>query len=55
MKKFVPYGKLSRKEQMRIDREKRGDWGAIRPVSVVFNTDKRRRRNKHRNKDFENE
>ena len=30
---FIPYGKLSKKRQREIDREKRGTWGAINPVT----------------------
>jgi hypothetical protein len=33
VKRFVPYEKLSKKRQREIDREKRGAWGAINPVT----------------------
>ena len=33
MKTFVPYGKLSKREQRKVDRMKRGSWGAISPVT----------------------
>ena len=31
--RFIPYRKLSKKRQREIDREKRGNWGAINPVT----------------------
>lgn len=33
MKKFTPYEKLSKKLQREIDRQRRGDWGDINPVT----------------------
>ena len=30
---FIPYVKSSKKRQREIDREKRGGWGAINPVT----------------------
>lgn len=33
MKSFVPYEKLSAKEKRRIDRERRGSWNGICPVT----------------------
>lgn len=42
---FVPYSKSSKKEKRRRDREKRGDWGNISPVTkIVPNKKKRKRR-----------
>ena len=32
-KQFIAYGKLSKKRQREIDRERRGSWGAINPVT----------------------
>ena len=49
MKKFVPYDKMSPKQRKEIDRRRRGDWGAISPVSrrvesaKVYNRSKARR------------
>lgn len=31
--KFVPYQKLHKKQQRLIDREKRGSWGEINPIT----------------------
>ena len=33
MEKFIPYEKLSKKEQRRRNREKRSTWGALSPVT----------------------
>ena len=33
MEKFVPYEKLSKKEQQRINKAKRGTWGDLNPVT----------------------
>ena len=33
MKKFIPYEKLSKKEQQKINKAKRGTWGALNPVT----------------------
>ena len=33
MEKFIPYEKLSKKEKRRLDREKRGTWGELNPVT----------------------
>lgn len=30
---FIPYRKMSKKRQREIDREKRGGWGTINPVT----------------------
>lgn len=37
---FVPYDKMSRKKKREIDKQKRGNWGGVNPVSKPFN-DKR--------------
>lgn len=42
MKKFVPYEKMSKRKRKEIDKEKRGDWGNINPVSKVI-PDKRQK------------
>ena len=31
--KFVPYEKLSKKQKRALDRARRGDWGALSPVT----------------------
>lgn len=33
MKKFIPYEKMSKRERRNIDRQRRGSWGVISPVS----------------------
>ena len=33
MKKYVSYDKLSKKKQLQIDKEKRGTWFGINPVT----------------------
>ena len=33
MEKFIPYEKLSRKEQQKRNRAKRGTWGDFNPVT----------------------
>ena len=33
MEKFIPFQKLSKKEQRRKNREKRSTWGALSPVT----------------------
>jgi hypothetical protein len=33
MEKFIPFEKLSKKEQRRRNRDRRGSWGALSPVT----------------------
>ena len=33
MEKFIPYGKLSKKEKHRLDLAKRQTWGELNPVT----------------------
>lgn len=33
MEKFIPYEKLSKKEQQKINKAKRGTWGELNPVT----------------------
>ena len=33
MEKFTPYEKLSKKKQRELDRQKRGSWGGLNPVT----------------------
>jgi len=55
MEKFVPYEKLSKKEQKEIDAEKRRDWNGIDPATKVVDKDKKayKRKPKHPNKDYD--
>ena len=49
MEKFIPYGKLSKKEKRKIDAARRGTWGAISPVTRKPENSKAYNRNKARN------
>ena len=33
MQKFIPYEKLSKKEQRKLDQARRKTWGQLRPVT----------------------
>lgn len=33
MGKFIPYEKLSKKEQQKLNKAKRGTWGEVNPVT----------------------
>ena len=33
MEKFIPYEKLSKKEQRKLDAQRRGTWGGFNPVT----------------------
>lgn len=33
MEKFVPYEKLSKRRKRELDRQRRGSWGALKPVT----------------------
>ena len=35
MEKFVPYEKLSKKEQQKINTARRGTWGDLNPVTRI--------------------
>ena len=51
MKKFVPYEKMSKKQRRALDRQRRGSWQGISPVTRIAETDKTRysRKIKHKN------
>lgn len=55
MDKFVPYDKMSKKEQKKIDSAKRGSWNGVDPATKVVESDKKRykRKPKHKNDDWE--
>lgn len=50
MEKFIPYEKLSKKEQRRLNQQRRSTWGALNPVtrksehSAAYNRSKENRR-----------
>ena len=33
MEKFIPYGKLSKKEKRKVDQTRRQTWGELNPVT----------------------
>ena len=49
MEKFIPYEKLSKKEQRKMDLAKRQTWGAFDPVTRKPQNSKAYNRNKSRN------
>ena len=50
MKNMIPFEKLSKKEQKRINSEKRNDWNGLNPVTRVTNDKtKYSRKTKHKN------
>ncbi len=50
--KFVPYEKLSKKARKALDRQKRSDWGAVRPATQIEKSPKAyQRHSKHRKKE----
>lgn len=49
MEKFIPYEKLSKKEQKRLDSIKRRDWNGLNPVTrTVPDKKKYSRKDKHK-------
>ena len=48
MEKFTPFEKLSKKKQRELNAQKRGDWGAVNPVTRVPPTPKAYDRNKEK-------
>lgn len=54
MSNFTSFSKLSKKEQDKINKSKRKDWGDISPVTKVVPSGKvYSRKPKHPNKDFD--
>ena len=49
MEKFIPYGKLSKKEKRKIDQARRQTWGELNPVTRKPTNSKAYNRNKARN------
>lgn len=45
MKKYIPFEKLSKKEQKRINTAKRNDWGLTNPVTKRVESRKAYNRN----------
>ena len=52
MEKFVPYDKMSKKEQKKLNDSKRRDWNGLSPVTRVAPDDKKvyKRKPKHHNR-----
>lgn len=48
MEKFIPYEKLSKKEQKRLDSAKRRDWNGLNPVTRTVPDKKYSRKDKHK-------
>ena len=46
MEKFIPYEKLSKKKRRELDRQRRNDWGEIKPVTRRIESGKIYRRKK---------
>lgn len=40
MKKFIPYEKMSKKQQKEVNQKKRNDWGLCKPVTRIIKTEK---------------
>ena len=55
MDKFVPYDKMSKKEQKKVNGEKRRDWNGIDPVTKVVPESKQvyKRKPKHQKDDWD--
>ncbi|MBQ8928296.1 MAG: hypothetical protein IJ055_08515 [Oscillospiraceae bacterium] len=52
MTRFIPYEKLGKKARRAIDRQKRGDWGGVRPLSRLERDARAyRRHEKHRGRE----
>ena len=49
MEKYIPYGKLSKKEKRKLDSARRGTWGQINPVARKPQSSKAYNRSKSRN------
>lgn len=48
MQKYVPYEKLSKRKKRELDRQRRGDWGLVNPVTRKVESAKAYARNKRR-------
>jgi len=54
MEKFIPFEKMSKKEQKKLNSAQRRDWNGIDPVTRVAQENKKayKRKPKHRNSLF---
>ncbi len=48
MEKFIPFEKLSKKQQLELHKSRRGSWGAVNPVTRKSKNPKSYDRNKAR-------
>ena len=46
MEKFIPYEKLSKKKRRELDRQRRNDWGELKPVTRKIESGKIYKRKK---------
>ena len=46
MSKFIPFDKLNKKEQQRINAEKRNTWNGLNPITRIADTDKKKYKRK---------
>jgi hypothetical protein len=54
MEKFIPYDKLQKKEKRRRDRQNRGSWYGLNPITRVPKNPKAYDRNKNKREDNRN-
>lgn len=52
MEKFVPFNKLSKKQQKEINKQKRTTWNGLNPVTRKVNNSKVYNRKKSRQNDY---
>ena len=52
MKKFISYQKMSKKKQKEINKQKRGNWGDIKPITKVVPSKKIYNRKAKKDHDF---
>ena len=51
MEKFIPYEKLSKKKRRELDKQRRNDWGELRPVTRKIESGKVYKRKKAKPED----
>lgn len=55
MNRFVPFEKMSKKEQKKLNAAKRGSWNGVDPVTRVADTDRKKYRRKPKYPDYMHE
>ena len=53
MERFIPYEKMSKKQQRQVDAAKRGSWGLVKPITKIKPSGKAYNR-KHAKQDLKN-